>query len=261
MRGLLERLLRRRSPDEPAREHLSFDHWPAVVYAIGDIHGCLPQLRELEAMIVDDAAGIAGEKWIVALGDFIDRGPQSAGVLDHLMMPPPLGFTRHCIAGNHETMMLDYWDRPNPKATWLAFGGMDTLASYGISHKAATSASPKAMRDILDSHVPREHYDFLADLPLTLSLPAAVFVHAGIRRGVPIDQQQEADVLWIRDEFFDVPGNDGPLVVHGHTPGTEPLWLNNRICVDTGAFATGRLTAVRLTLQDEPRFLTTEMRP
>lgn len=261
MRGLLDRLLRRPLVEPSGRDHLSFDRWPAVVYAIGDIHGCLSELRTLEAMIVADAADVAGEKWIIALGDFIDRGPQSAAVLDHLLLPPPKGFQRFCIAGNHETMILDYWERPTPNATWLAFGGLDTLASYGISHKAATSASPKAMRDILDSHVPREHHDFLADLPLTLSLPSAVFVHAGIRRGVPIDQQQESDALWIREEFFDVPGDGGPLVVHGHTPGTEPLWINNRICVDTGAFATGRLTAVRLTLQDEPRFLTTEMKP
>lgn len=245
----------------PSRRHLAFDDWPAAVYAIGDIHGCLVELRQLEAAIARDAAAIDGEKWIVGLGDYIDRGPNSAGVLDQLLMKPPKDFKRISIAGNHEIMMLEFLHTPTPRSDWLTFGGLETLFSYGIAQSAITSGSAKDRHNLLQSHIPNEHRELLSSLPLSLSLPGVAFVHAGIRRGIPLSEQSEADLLWIRKEFFDAPIDDGLVVVHGHTPGAEAVFAPGRICVDTGAFATGRLTAVRLMRAQAPVLLAVEPAP
>lgn len=242
-------------PRHASREHISASEWPAAVYAIGDIHGCLVELRGLEQRIVEDAASIEGEKWLVCLGDLVDRGPESMGVLDHLMAPPPAGLRRICLAGNHETMMLDFIDNPASQPDWLQFGGQQTLASYGIDASGFMAAPPRQRRALLESYIPEDHLGFLAGLPLTLSVPGVVFVHAGLRPGVPLDRQEEHDLLWIREEFFSAPPQPGRLVVHGHTPASEAVILPGRICVDTGAFATARLTAVRLTPDLEPRII------
>lgn len=237
------------------REHLSAPDWPSVVYAVGDIHGCLAELQGLENRIIADAANVEGEKWLVYLGDFVDRGPNSAGVLDHLTSHPPKGFRRISLAGNHEIMMLAYIDNPKSQPDWPLFGGQQTLTSYGIDEPLFQSTSQRQRRAILDSHLPAEHLEFLAALPYTLSLPGVVFVHAGLRPGVPVDQQTENDLLWIREEFFNAPPEPGRLVVHGHTPANKAVILPDRICVDTGAFATGRLTAIRLAHEQKPRII------
>ncbi|KRA45707.1 metallophosphoesterase family protein [Devosia sp. Root635] len=247
----------RRPAPRSARSHLSAADWPEVVYAIGDVHGCLDELRNLERNIATDAAGIAGEKWIVMLGDYVDRGNHSAGVLDRLTTTPPTGFRRICLAGNHETMMLRFLETPAPNDDWLKFGGLETLSSYGISMSAVTRAGRKELKAIVDSHIPQEHVAFLQDLPLTLSLPGVVFVHAGLRPGIDsVERQSEDDLLWIRDEFFNAPPVQDRMVVHGHTPAAEAVCLPGRICVDTGAFATGRLTAARLRPQEPVLLLT-----
>ena len=243
------------APPHTRREHLSAPGWPAVVYAIGDVHGCLAELRGLERRIIDDAASIEGEKWLVYLGDFVDRGPDSAGVLDHLTARPPAGFRRVCLAGNHEIMMQAFLDNPDSQPEWLQFGGQQTLASYGIDVAGFLATPSRRRRAILDSHVPEDHVAFLAGLPLTLSLPGVVFVHAGLRPDVPVDQQVEHDLLWIREEFFRAPSVPDRLVVHGHTPASEAVILPGRICVDTGAFATGRLTAIRLAQGQPPQII------
>lgn len=247
----------RRPAPKSGRTHLSAAGWPEVVYAVGDVHGCLDELRRLESNIAADAAGISGEKWLVMLGDYVDRGRDAAGVLDRLNAAPPPGFKRICLAGNHEIMMLRYLQAPGPKDDWLAFGGMETLSSYGISMDAIARAGRKDLKAIVDSHIPQEHIAFLRDLPLTLSLPGMVFVHAGLRPGIDlVERQSEDDLLWIRDEFFDAPPVSNRMVVHGHTPAPEAVFLPGRICVDTGAFATGILTAARLRPGDPVRFLT-----
>ena len=242
-------------PQRSEREHLSAPEWPAVVYAIGDVHGCLVELRGLEQRIVEDAADIEGEKWLVYLGDLVDRGPDSVGVLDRLLARPPQGFRRICLAGNHEIMMLGFLENPASQPEWLQFGGQQTLASYGIDAARLLATPARQRRAILDSHVPQDHVEFLAELPLTLSLPGVVFVHAGLRPDVPLDRQAENDLLWIREEFFQAPPLPGRLVVHGHTPARDVVIVPGRICVDTGAFATGRLTAVRLSRDQEPRII------
>lgn len=236
---------------------LSFDHWPAAIYAIGDIHGCLTELRQLEQMIVADAADIAGEKWIIWLGDMVDRGPSSSAVLDRAIANPPPGFVRYCLMGNHEAMMLQFMRAPSPRSDWLTFGGMETLYSYGMSGSVFDKSGQRQLQAIIDSHIPSDHLSFLDRLPLWIALPGIVFVHAGIRRGRPMAEQSEGDLLWIRDEFFNAPDMDGLMVVHGHTPAAEPVVLPNRLCLDTGAFATGALTAARLQQGKAPHLLTT----
>jgi serine/threonine protein phosphatase 1 len=204
-------------------------------------------MRSLEDAIVDDAATIDGEKWIIYLGDYIDRGKDSAGVLDFLLARAPKGFRRFCLVGNHEVMALSFLQNPQAHSDWLGFGGHETLYSYGLSATALQGGSARNRHAVIESHVPAEHMEFLAELPLSISVPGNVFVHAGIRQGVPMPEQVESDLLWIRDAFFEAPPTPGLRVVHGHTPNAEPVVTENRICVDTGAFATGVLTAARLT--------------
>nr|WP_295884926.1 metallophosphoesterase family protein [uncultured Devosia sp.] len=257
MRRFIQRLLGRAEAPERTRPRLNAVSWPALVYAIGDVHGCLKELEELERRIVQDGIGVSGDKWIVMLGDYVDRGPASAAVLDRLCSAPPAGFRRICLAGNHETMMLKFLRSPSLDSDWLRFGGMETLASYGIDIDALGTVSITARRNLLGSHIPNEHIDLLESLPTSLQLPGIVFAHAGVRPGIPLEDQTEADLLWIREPFL----SDAQLrpfrVVHGHTPVTAPEVLSNRIGIDTGAFATGVLTALRLDASGDLLFLNT----
>lgn len=239
------------------RSPLIFDRWPAAVYAIGDIHGCLPQLLELERRIAADAAGIEGEKWMVTLGDHIDRGAHSAQVIEHLLQPPPAGFRRFSLIGNHEQMMLEFLGNPAANAYWLEQGGVETLESYGIAGAYRYLDVPIDSRFIarLAEHIPERHVRFIRDLPTGLSLPGWFFVHAGIRPGVALSAQLEDDLVWIREPFLGARLPDGPRVVHGHTPGPEPVVTAHRIGIDTQCFLSGRLTAVRVTPDGGIRFL------
>ncbi len=242
-------------PAPSTRQHLAMDALPTAIYAIGDIHGCLAQLQDLEAQIYAEAEAWPGEKWLVYLGDYIDRGPRSAAVLDHLLARPPTSFRRICLAGNHEVMALAFFERPVSHSRWLEFGGLETLQSYGIPSDRISRCSDRELRAIVDSYIPREHIGLLRSLPASLQAPGYVFVHAGLRPGVPITNQSEDDLFWIRDEFFDAaPANDY-VVVHGHTPNTNPVVAPGRFGIDTGAYATGTLTALRIRAGGTPAFL------
>ena len=207
--------------------------------------------------IEEDARDVAGRKLIVMLGDYIDRGPKSAAVLDWLCAAPPEGFERLALAGNHEVLMLDFIADPRPDSRWLQFGGVDTLMSYGIAPDAFMRARARERASMLDASIPPEHLDLLRDMPGMLTLPGAVFVHAGIRPDLPIADQHDDDLLWMREPFLSAVMPPDLIVVHGHTPNVEPVVANRRICVDTGAFATGVLTAVRLD-KAGMRFLNTQ---
>lgn len=240
-----------RASDQPTGiPRLSAAERPALIYAVGDVHGCLDALKGLEAKIVADAAGRPGEKWLVMLGDYVDRGPQSAQVLDHLTAPPPPGFTRICLRGNHEAAMLAALRDGASIERWLAFGGEATLASYGLNAtQISMLAGPGKARNklqLLQAYVPDEHVGFLTGLPVMLSVPGYVFVHAGLRPGVTLDRQRDSDMLWIRDEFLAADHDFGVTVVHGHTPAVEPFLSAHRIGIDTGCFASGRLTGLRV---------------
>lgn len=228
------------------RARLRRAEWPVAIYAIGDIHGCLRQLIDIERSIVADASAYPGNKLIVTLGDYIDRGPNAAGVLDHLLAPPPPGFERICLAGNHEEMLLDCLAVPRWLDDWLDLGADTTLRSYGMDPSRLAGLRSGQLRSVLRAHIPQVHLDFLAELPIALALPGIVFVHAGLRPGVALERQAERDLQWLRPNDEDDVPSGGELVVHGHTPGERPVLKNHRVCIDTACFATGRLTAIRL---------------
>jgi serine/threonine protein phosphatase 1 len=226
------------------------------VYAIGDIHGRLDLLRQLNRQIVDDAAiDPVPRNVVVYLGDFVDRGSESSGVIDCLLDEALPGFETVHLRGNHEDSMLQFLGDILIGPAWLSYGGAQTLESYGITR-------PRSDRDLIRAQgelrqvLPERHRAFLRRLKLTHVEGGYLFVHAGIRPGVPLERQAPQDMLWIRDEFLLSTTDFGKVVVHGHTITDEPDVQPNRIGIDTGAFATNRLTC--LVLQgSEMRFLQT----
>ncbi|HZH27776.1 MAG TPA: metallophosphoesterase family protein [Azospirillaceae bacterium] len=230
------------------------------IYAVGDVHGCDALLRDLFAAIAADAASAPEGTLctIVMLGDYVDRGPASAAVLDRLSAGPPPGLGMVCLRGNHDDVMLRFLEDPEVGFDWLRFGGLATLDSYGVRPTDALPMHEKlaAARRDLSARLPARHRAFLRDLRLSLVVGDYLFVHAGIKPGVPLAEQKREHLLWIRDEFLGSRADHGKVVVHGHTVVREPEVRPNRIGIDTGAFATGRLTALVLEA-DTRRFLTT----
>lgn len=230
-----------------------------VVYAIGDIHGRLDLLQRLEAEILRDAAGIdASRRLIVCLGDFIDRGDNSFGVIEHLLKAGPESFERICLMGNHEAYLLRFFDDKTVAAAWLANGGGQTLSSYGVSVPVGFDIEDTSldMQVELRARVPQSHVAFLRSLALSHREGDYLFVHAGVRPGVPLDRQDPNDLMWIRGEFLTDRRDFGAVIVHGHSIRPEPENLANRIGIDTGAYDSGRLTCAVL-WGSERRFLST----
>ena len=228
------------------------------VYAIGDIHGRVDLLDDLHAMIRLDATNAPGRRVVVYLGDYIDRGLHSSSVVDLLLDHPLDGFESIHLKGNHEAALLDFLNNSQIGANWLQFGGGATLLSYHVglqSHKGAMPDFAGAQREFLNK-LPARHLEFFRGLALTYEQGDYLFVHAGIRPMVALGQQSAEDLLWIRDEFLYFTGDFGRMVVHGHTITEEPEVCNNRIGIDTGAFATSRLTCLVLE-GSERRFLST----
>ena len=241
-----------------SRSRLAFYTWPAAVYAIGDVHGCIDQLVELEARIAEDGLGIEGEKWLVTIGDHVDRGPSSRAVIEHVMGPAPAGFRRFPLLGNHEQMMLDFFDNPSAHAYWLDEGGMETLRSYGIELDYPPLRSHEPVRQLITEQFPAAQRQFLDALPIYMSLPGWLFVHAGIRPGIPLGMQTDEDLLWIRAPFLTSQLTGGLRVVHGHTPGSDIVATPHRIDVDTHCYHTGKLSAVRVTPDGRTAFFSVE---
>lgn len=219
----------------------------AVVYAVGDVHGCRTELLDLEQRIAADAAATSRRRYIVMLGDYVDFGPDSAGVLDHLMAPPPDGFERICLKGNHESFFESFLEKPAGELEWLRLGGAETLASYGVEVEDPHSRRGRRLlaREV-DQLVPRQHRDFLKRLSFTARIGDVLLVHAGLRPGVPLEAQKPDDMMLIREEFLADEGDPGFLVVHGHTVTARPDIARTRIGIDTGAYRTGRLTALKI---------------
>ena len=161
-------------------------------------------------------------------------------------MPP--GFETHFLKGNHEAILLDFLDDPWRLDHWLLNGGEETMRSYGVDTErlARLSAPPDVWRQAFAEALPEAHLRFFRDLQLSVSFGDYLFVHAGVRPGVPLAAQSEADLIWIRGPFLNHADPFGKIVVHGHTPGREPVTRPNRIGIDTGAVFTDRLTALRL---------------
>jgi serine/threonine protein phosphatase 1 len=215
------------------------------VYAVGDIHGRLDLLDRLLGMIAAyEAAHPCAASCVIFLGDYIDRGPDSRGVIERLQGGLPGGLTGHFLRGNHEAVMLSCLEGPAMFANWAANGGLATLRSYGLD--AAFAADGATLLSQLREVLPEAHLAFLRGLKMAMEVGDYFFVHAGVRPGVPLAAQAEEDCLFIREKFLKHRGGFGKIVVHGHTPVSEPEVLPNRIGIDTGSFFSGRLTALRL---------------
>jgi serine/threonine protein phosphatase 1 len=226
------------------------------VYAVGDIHGRLDLLDRLLAQITAyEAARPSPRTLLVFLGDYIDRGPDSRGVIERLLHGLPQGAEARFLRGNHEWMMLRCLAAPGYFPNWGMNGGWETLESYGVSGRLASDT--REMVSQLAVELPDAHLDFLQGLETSLTVGDYFFVHAGVRPGVALDQQAEQDLLFIREPFLSHDGAFGKIVVHGHTPVREPEIRENRIGIDTGAVFTGRLTALRLE-EDRREFLFAE---
>jgi serine/threonine protein phosphatase 1 len=217
------------------------------IYAVGDIHGCAALLDLLHEAIDRDTGNVTADKHIVYLGDFVDRGPDSKGVIERVMHDTPKGFHAHYIKGNHDAALLGFLEDPKSYRVWRGFGAGDTLLSYGVRPPLFDSVDQMTKaRDALRDALPAPHLAFFRALKLQVTLGDYVFVHAGVRPGVPLVRQLEEDLLWIRDEFLSSTLPHEKVVVHGHTPLVSPECTRNRISVDTGAYATGILTCAVL---------------
>jgi serine/threonine protein phosphatase 1 len=229
------------------------------VYAIGDIHGRLDLLQAMHGLIAEDAGGFSGaRKALVYLGDYIDRGMDSKAVIDLLIDAPLVGFEHVYLKGNHEQALLNFMDGTMLALDWMSYGGDATLYSYGVGFKGRRMDPDSHMELLKKFHVnlPGHHADFYRGLALTHGEGDYLFAHAGVRPGVPLGEQTATDILWIRNEFLDCDEDFGKVIVHGHSIMPEPEVKTNRIGIDTGAFATGRLSC--LVLEGEAqRFLTT----
>lgn len=231
---------------------------PKRVYVIGDVHGRLDLVQELEARILDDATPAGSDFLTIYLGDLIDRGPASASVLDHILSQPPKGMQRHVLLGNHEAMMLAFLKAPREAAKWLEFGGHETLVSYGLtlSLDEVVRAPQRSTLQKLNAHIPQSHIDFMAGLPALLQFADYFLCHAGIDPEKPVEKQTEQDLLWSKDPTRQLKTPpQGKTVIHGHVPikavETKGPWIN----LDTGAYATGRLSALCLSPDSKPRLL------
>jgi diadenosine tetraphosphatase ApaH/serine/threonine PP2A family protein phosphatase len=219
-----------------------------VLYAVGDIHGRLDLLRRLLEKIGADARiAEVGRKILVFVGDYVDRGLDSRGVVETVSSPIP-PFETVCLKGNHELMLLEFLNDPSLWEELRRFGGLETLASYGVDRRLlmAEGVAHDKIRDAFVAALPGGHYEFLRGLPCSYECGDYYFVHAGARPGVPLARQVEADQLWIREAFFSAgDAFGGRVIVHGHTPRSAPEIHPFRIGIDTGAYYSGHLTAAR----------------
>ena len=241
--------LARIDPAEPAG--VASTHG-VLAYAIGDIHGCYDLLAAMLRRVRDDARRhAAGRRAVlVLLGDYVDRGPDSARVLTAIARLSRHGeYELHVLLGNHDACFLDFIDQPEAGAEWLDFGGRETLASYGVEPPLSGEEAFGRIRarDDLLERMPIAHLSLLRRCELMVEIGDYAFVHAGIRPGTALARQGRDDLLWIRGGFLDAAGPFEKRIVHGHSwTGPDPTVRPERIGLDTGAYETGVLTALRL---------------
>jgi len=203
------------------------------IFAIGDIHGCLLHLDKMMAILDIDAQNDT----LVFIGDYIDRGPDSKGVVDALLDIRKSIKNVVCLTGNHEQMFLNYYLENREEDLFMHNGGLSTLVSYGLAGTGRKHLT-----------IPDNHMEFFTTLQSYYGTDDYIFVHAGLRPGIPLDRQAPDDLLWIRHEFINSPYDFGKIVVFGHTPlsFTTPLINKNKIGLDTGAVYGGKLSCVEL---------------
>ncbi len=230
------------------------------IYAIGDIHGRADLLQELHEKIIEDARFVHQDinKTVIYLGDYLDRGPNSRGVIDLLIDSPLPGFEIVCLKGNHEDIFLRFLQDYSLGPDWFSVGGDATAVSYDVLLPAGLNSAEKFkhVQEQLCIRVPCQHLDFLRRLEMVYLAGDYLFVHAGIRPGIPIEHQAPKDLLWIRGEFLKSTKRMEKVVVHGHSLSWVPEISRNRIGIDTGAYATNRLTCLILEGVDR-KFLST----
>ncbi len=222
------------------------------IYVISDIHGALTKLRKVQDRITADAGkhGIS-DYTIIHIGDLVDRREDSKGVIDHLMAGIADGKPWLVLKGNHDRMMqwfMEDPDRPDdhlkPGYSWLyhRIGGRETLASYGVTY--GEEFNKHDVHKLALSAIPAAHLEFIRDLPSYIETDKYIFAHAGIRPNVPMDQQVEDDLIWIRGPFFEHRTSFGKIVIHGHTVIDQVTDYGNRINIDTGAAWGGSISVV-----------------
>ena len=222
------------------------------IYVISDIHGDLVKLIEVQNRITADATKHnITDYTIIHIGDLVDRREDSKGVIDHLMAGIAAGRPWIVLKGNHDRMMYWFLDDPDrrddhlkPGYDWLyhRIGGRETLASYGVTY--AEEFDPFDVQKMALTAIPPTHLDFLRNLPTYVETENYIFVHAGIRPNVPMDQQHEDDLVWIRGPFFEHTESFGKIVIHGHTVIDQITDYGNRINIDTGAAWGGPISVV-----------------
>lgn len=234
------------------------------LYAVGDIHGRLDLLREMHGRIATDLVRRPCRRFrIIHLGDYIDRGPDSAGVVEHLA-----DFVRDgdsvCLAGNHDLYLTTFLDDPHEIGEhWLRFGGDAALESWGVA-TTEPGRGPRtlgALQAALQEALPDRHRAFFASLPFTERHGDYLFVHAGLRPGVPLHKQKTRDLVTIREPFLGHAGDHGVVVVHGHTVVEAPEVRPNRVGLDTKAYASGVLSCLVLEEADKGLLLPGGYRP
>lgn len=219
------------------------------VYAVGDIHGRADLLCRLLSLIeADNEEQDDAHVTLIFLGDYIDRGPDSPDVLDILRGRHAFADRVVALRGNHEDALLNFIEDPVRGRIWLDWGGMATLMSYGVRPRASLSPEDRlrSMGEQLDRNLPDAHRAFLQGLPLQETVGDYLFVHAGVNPRLPLGRQEAFDLTTIRSPFLDWGEPLEKMVVHGHSISEAPEFHSWRIGIDTGAYATGRLTALAL---------------
>lgn len=216
------------------------------VYAVGDVHGRLDLFEAMrDAIEAEIAATPRLVPIVILLGDLVDRGPDSAGVL-RAAREWSERRRLHILFGNHEEMFLRSFGDADVLRQFLRHGGRETLLSYGIPRKAYSSATLSEIQQLARRAVPIEDLEFMARFEDMIAVGDYLFVHAGISPGVPLEEQKTTDLRWIREPFLSHGDDHGRVVVHGHTITGDPVLRANRIGIDTGAYDSGRLTALVL---------------
>jgi len=225
------------------------------IYAIGDLHGRADLLdRVVRRIDAHEAAHPALRPMEIFIGDYIDRGPASREVLDRLIARSRARETV-CLKGNHETFVEGFLNDPSILSEWRHYGGLETLLSYGLRPFVNMNPAEQAeLAAVFRQVLPLTHRLFLGGLRPSFTCGDYFFVHAGVQPGIPLEKQHEEDLLWIREDFLFCEADFSKIVVHGHTPVREPDIRPNRINIDTGAYASGRLTCLMLE-GDERHFI------
>lgn len=232
-----------------------------LVFAVGDIHGRDDLLGLLHQTIETELAAAEAERaQVIYLGDYVDRGPQSKAVVDRLLDRPVKGAESVFLMGNHEDSLLQFLSGQDDAGRWLTLGGGATAMSYGVSLRNACGKvlSLVEIRRELTAAIPAHHVAFFRRLQLSHRVGDYLFVHAGIKPKRPLDQQDPQDMLWIRRDFLRSRRRHGAVIVHGHSSVSEVVVRRNRICVDTMAYATDRLSCLVLR-GEERRILTAQL--